>query len=763
MPIETPHWVRDAVFYQIFPDRFARSGRVPAPGPLEPWDAPPTGHGFKGGDLLGIADRLPYLADLGITALYLTPVFASASNHRYHTYDYMAVDPLLGGNDALRVLLDASHARGIRVVLDGVFNHTGRGFWAFHHVLENGEGSPYRDWFHFHPGALAGRRPFRPYPWPGDHDEWPVDPAAEPTWDEKGDESFRRLGYRAWWGLAALPKLNTSNPAVREHLMTVAEHWLRFGIDGWRLDVPTEIRDEAFWQEFRRRCRAINPEAYIVGEIWHEAQDWLAGDRFDAVMNYPLAHAILGYAAQDHLDPVVVHRQYEYGRGTVVRDGAAFGVELERLMALYDPAVTHVQLNLLDSHDSPRFRTLAGRDTAAWRLATLLLATLPGAPCIYYGDEVGVEGDHDPDCRRSFPWDEAGWDRDGLAWTQAVLRMRHAAPVLRRGGFRAAGASGGALAYVRAGGGGELAVVAVNAGDAPAELDLLVPEAAGTQARRCAAPRSGEHPRRGRRCGTPEDPGAGACRHRTAPGPSERASLPCRRAAQPRLRVSSGHVADLPFNLPDALAQRLRAAADTEGKIVRALDALGPLSGRDVALLDVPAGILRDGLLATGLRTHDLAAADPLRLDLPDASVDALVAMWGGFAGVRAAELAEADRVLRPGGRLLVVHDYGRDDVSALADAAGPQYREWSHRGGPFLRGGGFKIRVLHCFWTFESLDDARAFLGDAFGERGAALGASLKRPRLSWNVAVYHRWQGGVAPAGVAEDAVAATEVAPA
>ncbi len=185
----------------------------------------------------------------------------------------------------------------------------------------------------------------------------------------------------------------------------MAEHWLRFGIDGWRLDVPGEIRDESFWQEFRRRCRAVRPDAYLVGEIWHECPEWLAGDRFDAVMNYPLAFAILGFVAQDHLDQAVVQHQNEYGRGTVVRDGAAFGAEVERLMRLYERAVTEVQLNLLDSHDSPRFRTLTGRDEASWRLATLLLATLPGAPCIYYGDEVGVEGDHDPDCRRSFPRD----------------------------------------------------------------------------------------------------------------------------------------------------------------------------------------------------------------------------------------------------------------------------------------------------------------------------------------------------------------------
>jgi hypothetical protein len=211
-------------------------------------------------------------------------------------------------------------------------------------------------------------------------------------------------------------------------------------------------------------------------------------------------------------------------------------------------------------------------------------------------------------------------------------------------------------------------------------------------------------------------------------------------------------VADLPFDLPDPLAQRLRAAADIEGKIVRALEALGQLSGRDVAILDVPRGPLRDRLLATGLRPHELRTARPFQLDLPDHSVDAVLTLWNGFEGVRAEDLDEADRVLRSGGRLLVVHDYGRDDVSALADAARPQYREWSHRDGPFLRDGRFKIRVLHCFWTFASVEDGQAFLGEAFGPRGHAVAARMKRPRLSWNVAVYHRWRGGSEPAGAGD-----------
>ncbi len=164
MIITTPAWVRDAVFYQVFPDRLARSGRVEAPGEMEPWDAEPTVDGFKGGDLYGVVAHLDRLQRLGITALYLNPVFTSASNHRYHTDDYYNVDPLLGGNDALRELLDEAHARDMRVVLDGVFNHCGRGWWPFHHVAENGARSPYRDWFNLAPDVRDGSRGISPFP-----------------------------------------------------------------------------------------------------------------------------------------------------------------------------------------------------------------------------------------------------------------------------------------------------------------------------------------------------------------------------------------------------------------------------------------------------------------------------------------------------------------------------------------------------------------------------------------------------------------------
>jgi neopullulanase len=453
---DIPAWVADAVFYQIFPDRFAASARVAKPGTLEPWDAPPTVHGFKGGDLLGIAEHLGYLEDLGITAIYLTPVFASAANHRYHTYDYLAVDPLLGGDAALRELLDAAHDRGMRVMLDGVFNHTGRGFWPFHHVLENGADSPYTGWFHLDEGALRSGRPLLAYPPDGT-------PAAA-------------LGYEAWWGLPALPKLNTDEPQVREFLFGVAEHWLRFGIDGWRLDVPTEIDDEAFWQEFRTRCREVRPDAYLVGEIWSVAPDWVLGDRFDALMNYPLAEAILGYVGGSALDLAVVRGHHEYAANIHRSDGRAFAARVRELDGVYDPSVVASQLNLLGSHDAPRMRTVLGGDAARVRLAVMLQTTLPGAPCVYYGDEVGLAGGNDPECRGAFPWDQARWE-PGLRETfRALLHLRAAEPALRDGRLTVVGARDAAVALER-GAGPARFVVAANPGDTPLQLDLRFSDA----------------------------------------------------------------------------------------------------------------------------------------------------------------------------------------------------------------------------------------------------------------------------------------------
>jgi cyclomaltodextrinase / maltogenic alpha-amylase / neopullulanase len=462
--IETPAWVRDAVFYQVFPDRFARSGRVAAPGPLQAWDAPPTHEGIKGGDLPGLTDRLGDLADLGITALYLNPIFTSASNHRYHPDDYFAVDPLLGGEPAWRELIEAAHARGMRVILDGVFNHTGRGFLPFHHILETGVESPYLDWYHVDRGRLESGGVLDAYP---------------PPWsDAYHGADIGRLGYVAWWGLPALPQLNHGNPLVRDYLISVAEHWLRAGADGWRLDVPEEIHEPGFWQAFRQRVKAVKPDAYLVAEIWVPRPERLGGDEFDAVMDYPLAEALLGFCAGSHLDMAVAASQDEYAAHVRPLDGPAFAAELEHLLGVYDPAVIAVQLNLLGSHDTPRFVTVCGGDRDSLRLATLIQMTLAGAPCLYYGDEIGMEGGTDPANRGAFPTDLASWDMELRGFVAGAIALRHSSATLRdRGTFRTVAAAGGCVVYLRHDPvAGELYVVAVNAGDQAVALDVSLPE-----------------------------------------------------------------------------------------------------------------------------------------------------------------------------------------------------------------------------------------------------------------------------------------------
>jgi cyclomaltodextrinase len=438
--IVTPEWVKDAVFYQIFPDRFAQSQAVAKPSNLEPWDSSPTVYGYKGGDLLGVAEHLDYLQDLGITAIYFTPVFQSCANHRYHTHDYYQVDPILGGNAALRRLLDEAHRRGMRVVLDGVFNHASRGFYQFNHILENGPASPYVDWF-----SVRG------YPL------YAYDPAHESN-------------YVAWWNLKALPKLRTDTPAVRDFLWGVGRHWIEEGIDGWRLDVPGEIKDDEFWREFRRQVKGANPEAYIVGEIWHEAQRWLRGDQFDATMNYLFTMACLGWLARETLDLTLAQRVGGYRRLRIL-GARAFANEIDRLLGLYDPAVTQVQINLLDSHDTSRFLTLTGGDESAFRLATLFQMTFPGAPCVYYGDEIGLQGGHDPDSRRTFPWDRDRWNHGLRSYVKRCIALRHAHPALRRGDYTRLYANGDIYAFGRRLG-GETLIVVLNASQASSVLDV---------------------------------------------------------------------------------------------------------------------------------------------------------------------------------------------------------------------------------------------------------------------------------------------------
>lgn len=438
--IKTPEWVKDAIFYQIFPDRFAKSERVAKPGNLESWNSPPTTRGYKGGDLLGITEKLDYLEDLGVNAIYFCPIFQSTANHRYHTSDYLQVDDILGGNSALKELLEAAHARGIKIMLDGVFNHTGRGFYQFTHALENDEKSPYLDWFHF--------------------TDFPVKAYGK-----------EKPNYAAWWNIADLPKLNTDTPAVRQHIFEVARYWIEFGVDAWRLDVPSEIDDDLFWQEFRNQVKKVNPDAYICGEIWEDGSRWLQGDQFDSVMNYLFTAACMGFFIPKNklVKDLIKNTSFDRRKMLYAVSATQFDEKINSLLNLYHPEVTQVQLNLLDSHDTARFLSTAGEDLTALKLATLFQFCYPGAPCIYYGDEIGMQGGRDPDCRRSFDWDETNWNKDLHAYFKEVVKLRKAHSALRRGVYESLSANDHLYVFGRRNEQEKL-VIALNVGTKPAKI-----------------------------------------------------------------------------------------------------------------------------------------------------------------------------------------------------------------------------------------------------------------------------------------------------
>lgn len=456
MPIHTPDWVKHAVFYQIFPDRFAQTSRhektIPMQVPLEPWDAPPTLQGYKGGDLWGIIERLDYLQDLGVTAIYLTPIFQSASNHRYHTHDYYQVDPLLGGTPALMDLLEAAHQRHMKVVLDGVFNHASRGFFYFNDILENGPYSPWLDWFKV--------------------EAWPM----------SAYDGSLPANYEGWVGNRALPKFNHHNPQVREYIMQVGEYWMRHGIDGWRLDVPSEVKVDDFWQEFRDRIKAINPDAYIVGEIWEDARPWLDGSQFDGVMNYLFTGPTIAFTAGDRV--VMRHVELPPYYPYPALDAAGYASKIKDLLAMYDWQIQLSQLNFLSTHDVARVLTVAGGEEdrpnampeaeASTRLGILLMMTFPGAPCIYYGDEVGLPGAFDPDNRRVFP-PQSTWNSMMLSRYKQLIQLRENWQVLRLGDYQVLYAEKMTYCFSRRLG-DEAMVVAVNAGETDDQLILSASE-----------------------------------------------------------------------------------------------------------------------------------------------------------------------------------------------------------------------------------------------------------------------------------------------
>jgi cyclomaltodextrinase len=391
-----------------------------------------------------VIEQLDYLQDLGIDAIYFTPIFQSASNHRYHTHDYYQVDPILGGNPALRELLDAAHDRNIKIVLDGVFNHASRGFFFFNDILENGPYSPWLDWFKIQ--------------------KWPL----------SAYDGEKPANYVGWVGNRALPEFNHDNPDVREYIMEIAEYWLDFGIDGWRLDVAYEIETPGFWQEFRDRVKARNPEAYIVGEVWTDAREWLDGTQFDGVMNYLFTGPTIAFTAGDRVRMDLVEGPSYFPYPPL--DAEAYGNKIRELLALYPWEIQLAQLNLLNSHDVARLISIVGGDKDSVKLATLLLFTFPGAPSIYYGDEIGLEGEFDPDSRRGFPPKER-WDMETLDYHKRLIAIRHQYPALRTGSYEILFAAGMVYIFARILDGEEL-IIAVNSGLESVQISIPVSQLA---------------------------------------------------------------------------------------------------------------------------------------------------------------------------------------------------------------------------------------------------------------------------------------------
>ncbi len=406
-------WMKNARFYQIFIDRFARGNFDKDDRYINlEWGTVPGPKSYAGGDLRGVTENLGYIAGLGANAIYLTPFFRSVSNHKYDIEDYFTVDGMFGDEEDIRKLVTSAHERGMRVVMDAVFNHVSARCRQFADVAEKGKNSPYFDWFIIH-----------------------------------GDKIDReKVNYECFASCDYMPKWNTSNEAVQEYLIGVGLYWLqKYDIDGWRLDVSDEV-SHAFWRKFRDAVKKIKPECAIIGENWHDANAYLKGDQYDSIMNYAFTKACLDFFVLKSAD------------------AKAFAEKLNALLMRNTDTVNCMMLNLLDSHDTHRFLTEAGGDVKKLESALAVLYLFVGVPCIYYGTEIGMEGGYDPDCRRTMDWEKA---RKGSSLTQlvrALAGLKERRKCLHRNEFRAY-AEGEAFVMER----GELRLV-VNGGETPLPL-----------------------------------------------------------------------------------------------------------------------------------------------------------------------------------------------------------------------------------------------------------------------------------------------------
>ncbi len=382
---QAPEWVKNTVWYQIFPERFANGDETINPKNAIKWGTePPSRTNFFGGDLQGVLNHLDYLVDLGVNGLYFTPIFSAPSNHKYDTIDYFEIDPQFGDKHTFKQLVKECHARGMKIMLDAVFNHSGYFFEAFQDVLKNEEKSKYKDWFHIH--------------------EFPIKQTPRPN-------------YEVFSFVSTMPKLNTEHPEVKAYLIRVATYWIKeFNIDGWRLDVANEV-DHAFWREFRQAVKKINPDAYILGEIWHDSTPWLLGDQFDAVMNYPFTNGALQFFARQTMR------------------ASQFEQTITNLLHMYPNNVNEVAFNLLGSHDTARILTVCKDKKKRSRLLFLFQMSFVGTPCIYYGDEIGLMGGNDPECRQCMVWNEKQQDRKLFSYVQKLISFRNKITAFGMGTF----------------------------------------------------------------------------------------------------------------------------------------------------------------------------------------------------------------------------------------------------------------------------------------------------------------------------------------
>lgn len=371
--MDTVDWMRSAVFYQIFVERFRQGNEKKGTSYINmKWDEKPTPKSFAGGDLAGIIEKMDYLKELGINALYLTPVFRSISNHKYDIIDYFTVDPQFGTKEELRQLVKLAHENGIRVVLDAVFNHCSMEMQQFQDVLEKGRESRFYDWF-----IIDGDFP-------------------EPE----------KMNYECFAACNYMPKLNTANEEVQDFLLEIAIYWIREAdIDGWRLDVSDEV-SHGFWRRFRKAVKKEKPDSVIIGENWHDAYAYLMGDQYDSIMNYAFTKACLDYFAKG------------------VFSAKDMADKLNSNLMRNTEQVNRMMLNLLDSHDTHRFFTEVNKDKDKMLAAIALEMVFEGAPCLYYGTELCMEGGYDPDSRRGFPWDTKSWDMDFLEKVKELIRIR---------------------------------------------------------------------------------------------------------------------------------------------------------------------------------------------------------------------------------------------------------------------------------------------------------------------------------------------------